>query len=53
MEILETENGIFTNNETTGQTAKEVYQEWLENKTNNNKTLTQEQMLTQLIINQL
>lgn len=29
---LETEHGIFTNNEITGQTAEEVYQEWLENR---------------------
>ena len=29
---LETEHGIFTNNETTGQTAQEVYDEWLKNK---------------------
>ena len=32
MERLETVHGIFTNNEETGQTAEEVYQEWLENK---------------------
>jgi uncharacterized protein YprB with RNaseH-like and TPR domain len=32
MEKLETEFGIFTNNEVTGQTAQEVYQEWLANK---------------------
>lgn len=32
MEQLQTEHGIFTNNEITGQTAQEVYQEWLVNK---------------------
>lgn len=32
MEQLETEHGVFTNNEVTGQTAEEVYQEWLDNK---------------------
>lgn len=32
MERLQTEHGVFTNNESTGQTAEEVYQEWLENK---------------------
>lgn len=31
-QIIETEHGIFNNNEVTGQTAEEVYQEWLENK---------------------
>lgn len=30
LEVLETEHGIFTNNEVTGQTAEEVYDEWLE-----------------------
>ena len=29
MEVLETEYGIFTNNEVEGQTAQEVYQDWL------------------------
>lgn len=32
MQIIETEYGLFTNNETTGKTAEEVYQEWLESK---------------------
>lgn len=32
MTNLETEHGIFTSNEETGQTADEVYQQWLENK---------------------
>ena len=32
MEQLQTEHGIFTNNEFTGQTAQEVYNEWLVNK---------------------
>jgi len=32
MEKINTEHGIFTSNEVTGQTAEEVYQEWLENK---------------------
>ncbi|HHX61598.1 MAG TPA: hypothetical protein GX707_12955 [Epulopiscium sp.] len=31
-QCLETEHGIFENNEITGQTAEEVYQEWLEDK---------------------
>ena len=30
MQRIETEHGFFTNNEVTGQTAQEVYQEWLE-----------------------
>ena len=30
--MLTTEHGIFTNNEITGQTAEEVYQEWILNK---------------------
>lgn len=32
MEQIQTEYGIFTNNNVTGQTAEEVYQEWLVNK---------------------
>ena len=32
MQKIETEHGIFTENETTGQTAEQVYAEWLENK---------------------
>jgi len=32
MEKINTEYGTFTNNETTGQTAQEVYDEWLANK---------------------
>lgn len=32
MEKLQTEHGVFTNNELTGQTAQEVYDEWLLNK---------------------
>jgi len=32
MEQLQTEHGVFTNNEVTGQTAQEVYEEWLQNK---------------------
>ena len=32
MDILRTEYGNFYKNETTGQSAEEVYQEWLENK---------------------
>ena len=32
MEKLQTEHGVFTNNEETGQNAQEVYQEWLKNK---------------------
>lgn len=32
MEQLQTEHGIFTNSEKTGQTAQEVYDEWLLNK---------------------
>lgn len=30
--FIETEHGIFTENTTTGQTAQEVYQEWLDSK---------------------
>ena len=32
MQILETEHGIFTNNEETGETAEEVYERFLANK---------------------
>ena len=32
MQKIETEHGIFTENTTTGQTAEEVYAEWLVNK---------------------
>ena len=32
MDSINTEHGIFTNNDVTGQTAEEVYQNWLENK---------------------
>ena len=32
LQVIETEHGKFTNNELTGQTAEEVYQEWLESK---------------------
>jgi len=32
MEEIQTEHGIFTNNEITGQTAQQVYDEWLLNK---------------------
>ena len=32
MQKIETEYGIFTENITTGQTAEQVYAEWLENK---------------------
>ena len=32
MDKIETEHGTFTNNDVTGQTAEEVYQEWLKNK---------------------
>jgi hypothetical protein len=32
MDQLETEYGPFTNNEVTGKTAEEVYNEWLLNK---------------------
>lgn len=31
---MENEHGIFTDNELTGQTAEEVYQEWFINKDN-------------------
>ena len=30
--VIETEHGIFTNNETTGETAEEVYKRYLANK---------------------
>lgn len=32
MDQIQTEHGRFTSNEVTGQTADEVYREWLENK---------------------
>lgn len=32
VQTLPTEHGVFTNNIHSGQTAEEVYQEWLENK---------------------
>lgn len=32
MQKIETEHGTFTENTTTGQTAEEVYAEWLENR---------------------
>ena len=32
MQMLETEHGIFTNNEKTGETAEEVYERFLANK---------------------
>ena len=32
MQKIETEYGIYTENITTGQTAEQVYAEWLENK---------------------
>ena len=32
MDKLQTEYGIFTNNELTGQTAQQVYDEWLANR---------------------
>lgn len=32
LEKIETLHGIFTSNEFTGQTAQEVYDEWIENK---------------------
>lgn len=32
MEKINTEHGIFTSNFVTGQTAEEVYQEWLNSK---------------------
>lgn len=32
MQKIETDHGIFTNNEVRGQTAEEVYQKWLENR---------------------
>lgn len=32
MAQIQTEHGIFTNNDITGQIAEEVYQEWLANK---------------------
>lgn len=32
MQIIKTEHGIFTSNAVTGQTAEEVYQEWLNDK---------------------
>lgn len=34
METLQTEHGVFTNNEATSQSAQQVYDEWLINKNN-------------------
>ena len=45
MDRIETEHGIFTANETTGQTAEEVYQEWLENKDNPQEKLSENEMI--------
>jgi len=46
MKKIETQHGIFESNELTGQTAQEVYQEWLENKDKPLKT--QEDYLLEL-----
>lgn len=46
MEKIETEHGIFTSNSETGQTAEEVYQEWLKNRNNqSSSTITIEERL--------
>ena len=63
MDRIETEHGIFTANHITGETAEEVYQEWLKNKDETNKIdichenrvktneeLTEEQIKMQKII---
>lgn len=47
MEQLQTEHGIFTNNEITGQTAQEVYQEWLSNRDNPLQPPTEIELLGQ------
>jgi hypothetical protein len=51
MNKIVTEHGIFTSNEITGQTAEEVYQEWLENKDKPPKPTEME--IQQQIINTL
>lgn len=45
MDQINTEHGIFTGNAVTGQTAEEVYQEWLENKDNPQKKLSENEMI--------
>lgn len=51
MEFMETEHGKFTNNKKTGQSAQEVYDEWLANKNKlsmpNELDLLKEQVATQ------
>ena len=44
MEYLENEHGIFTNNVFTGQTADEVYQEWLKYKNKPSKPSEKERI---------
>lgn len=50
MEYLKTEHGVFTNNEFTGQTAEEVYEEWLNGKVAPIENITIEEQLEQLKI---
>lgn len=49
--MLKTIYGTFTDNEITGQTAEEVYEQWLENKdkTIEKEPTTQEQINAQLL----
>lgn len=52
--MIETEHGIFTDNDVTGQAAQEVYEEWLANRDKKPVKLPTEQerieMLEQVII---
>lgn len=57
MQKIQTEHGIFTNNEITGQTAEEVYAEYLKqidicpkDRPKTNEELTEEQIKMQKII---
>lgn len=46
MQKIETEHGVFTENTETGQTAEQVYAEWLENRDKPPQP-TQEELLKQ------
>lgn len=55
MEKIKTEHGIFTSNETTGQTAQEVYDKWLANREKPPEPTTEERVavIEDLILNLL
>ncbi|MGG7152328.1 hypothetical protein ACQPUR_17000 [Clostridium neonatale] len=50
--IIETEDGPFTNNPETGQTAEQVYQEWLKNKDKPIEN-TEENLIDKLILDNI